>query len=130
MKAKTIAKSANARKAKNAPESVDEYFSSVPEPARAMLAKIRRIIRSTLPAGSLEVISYSMPAFKLNKVLVWYAAFQDHCSLFPTAVVMERLRPDLAGYKISKGTVQFPLDKPLPSALIRKILKARLKMIG
>jgi uncharacterized protein YdhG (YjbR/CyaY superfamily) len=95
-----------------------------------MLAKMRVAIRSALPSDADEVISYRMPAFRLKKVLVWYAAFQDHCSLFPTAAVLDQFRDELTRFKTSKGTVQFPLDKPLPSALIKKLVKARLKQSG
>jgi uncharacterized protein YdhG (YjbR/CyaY superfamily) len=67
-----------------------------------------------------------MPAFRGDHVLVWYAAFADHCSLFPGASILEQLKDELAGFKTSKGTVQFPLDKPLPVALIKRIVKARI----
>lgn len=112
------------------PKSVDEYIAGAPEPARAMLVKMRAAIQSALPAKATGIISYRMPAFKLNKVLVWFAAFQKHCSLFPTAAVLEQFKDDLAGYKTSTGTVQFPLDKPLPIALIKKLVKARLELSG
>ena len=86
---------------------------------------MRAVIRSAVPAQAVEIISYQIPAFKTKKVLVWYAAFAEHCSLFPTASVIEDFKGGLAGYRISKGTVQFPLDKALPTALIKKLLKAR-----
>ena len=72
------------------------------------------------------MISYGIPAFKYKKVLVWYAAFADHCSLFPTAGVIAKFKDELKGYKISKGTVQFPIDKPFPATLLKKMVKARL----
>ncbi len=112
------------------PATVDEYIACTPEPSRAMLTRMRAVIRAALPRQAIEVISYRMPAFKLNKVLVWYAAFKNHCSLFPTGAVIGRLKPELAAYKISKGTVQFPLDRPLPVALIKKLVKARLELSG
>jgi uncharacterized protein YdhG (YjbR/CyaY superfamily) len=74
---------------------------------------------------SIEVISYGIPAFKHDVVLVWYAAFADHCSLFPTAAVIEKFKKELKGFSISKGTIRFPLSKPLPIALIKKLVKAR-----
>lgn len=117
-------------KANSAPKNVDDYLADTPEPARAMLIKMRAAIRSALPAEAAEVISYRMPAFKLNKVLVWFAAFRDHCSLFPTALVLAQFKSELAGYKTAKGTVQFPFDKPLPTPLIKKLVKARLASIG
>ena len=109
----------------SAPRNVDEYFAHVPEPARSRLKQMRAVIRSAVPAQAVEIISYQIPAFKTKKVLVWYAAFAEHCSLFPTASVIEDFKDELVGYRISKGTVQFPLDKALPTALIKKLLKAR-----
>jgi len=70
-------------------------------------------------------MSYGIPAFKHNGMLVWFAAFSKHCSLFPTASVIEAFKNELRGYTISKGTIQFPLDKPLPKGLIKKIVRAR-----
>lgn len=83
------------------------------------------MIRAAAPPEATEAVSYGMSSFRHNGVLVWFAAFSDHCSLFPTASVMEALKSDLKGYHLSKGTIQFPMDKPLPSALIRKIVKLR-----
>lgn len=91
-----------------------------------MLEKMRVMIRSVVPKEAVEVISYGIPAFRKEKIIVWYAAFSDHCSLFPTAAVIEEFKDELKNYAISKGTIQFPLDKPLPSALIKRIVKARL----
>lgn len=112
---------------KSAPKSVDEYLAGVQEPARCMMVKMRSLVRSVLPPEATETISYRMPAFKHKKVLVWFAAFTNHCSLFPTAAVIEQFRDELKGFTISKGTVQFPFDKPLPAALIKKLVKARLE---
>ena len=105
---------------------IDDYLAAVPEPGHDLLVNMRTLIRSALPPEATEVISYRMPAFKLKKVLVWYAAFSDHCSLFPTAAVIDLFKDQLKGYKTAKGTIQFPMDKPLPAALIRKVVKARL----
>ena len=90
---------------------------------------MRALIRSAVPKDATEVISYRMPAFRQKKIIVWYAAFSGHCSLFPTAAVIKKYTDELAGYKISKGTIQFPLDKPLPIALIRRLVKARVAEI-
>lgn len=109
------------------PATVDEYVAAVPEPARNAIAKMRTAIRSVLPAQAVETISYGMPAFKLKRLLVWYGAFQNHCSLFPKATVLEAFKDELKGYTISKGTVQFPIAKPLPTALIKELVKARLR---
>ena len=112
-------------KGRGAVKSVDEYFADVPEPARSMLTEMRTVIRSEVPAEATEVISYGIPAFKHNGVVVWYAAFSDHCSLFPTAAVIEAFKKELKGFATSKGTIYFPTDKPLPTALLRKLVKAR-----
>jgi uncharacterized protein YdhG (YjbR/CyaY superfamily) len=112
-------------KAKGAPKNVDEYLAGVPEPARTTLQKVRAAIQSAAPPEATETISYGMPAFKHNGVLVWFAAFSNHCSLFPTASVIEALKNELKGFRVSKGTVQFPPDKPLPAALVKKMVKLR-----
>jgi uncharacterized protein YdhG (YjbR/CyaY superfamily) len=125
MKKMKSAKSAFAVKARSSPKTVDEYLAGVPEPARTTLNKIRAIIRSAAPSKATETISYGMPAFKYNGILVWFAAFSNHCSLFPTASVIDTLRVDLRGFRISKGTVQFPTDKPLPASLVKKMVKLR-----
>ncbi len=109
------------------PQSVDEYLAGVPEPARSTLKKMRAAIRSALPSDATETISYKILAFKRKNILVWYAAFSDHCSLFPTASVIAEFKDELKGFSTSKGTVHFPADKPLPIALTKKIVKARVK---
>ena len=124
-KAKSSSKRSFGSKGNAPPQNVDEYFATVPEPARAILQKMRAAIRSAVPSEATEVISYRMPAFRHNGVLVWFAAFADHCSLFPTAAVVEKFKNQLKGFSTSKGTIQFPIDKPLPIALIKKIVKAR-----
>jgi len=108
-----------------APKTVAEYISRAPQPSRGMLQQMCAAIRSQVPAGSEEIISYGMPAFKQNRVLVWYAAFSDHCSLFPTAAVIDTFKNELKGFSTSKGTIHFPIEKPLPLALIKKIVKTR-----
>jgi uncharacterized protein YdhG (YjbR/CyaY superfamily) len=120
-------KSAAAAKGDSAPKSVDEYIARVPEPAQGTMKKMRAAIRSAVPSDATETISYKIPAFKHERILVWFAAFSDHCSLFPTASVIEEFKDELKGYATSKGTIHFPTDKPLPTALIKKIVKARVK---
>ena len=115
----------SAAKGNGAPKDVDEYLAGIPEPARNTLKKVRAVIRSAVPAEATECISYGMPAFKNKGVLVWFAAFSKHCSLFPTAAVIEAFKKELKGFSTSKGTIQFPTDKPLPAALLRKMVKAR-----
>jgi len=110
-------------------KTVEGYLAAVPEPARTTLNKVRATIRSVVPAETEEVLSYRIPAFRYKKVLVWYAAFSDHCSLFPTPSVIAQFKEELKDYQIAKGTIQFPVDKPLPAALLKKIVKARLDQI-
>ena len=119
----------SAAKGNRAPKNTDEYLAAVPEPARSTLKKIRAAIRSAAPSGTTETISYGIPAFKYNGVLVWFAAFSNHCSLFPTASVIKAFKNDLKGFSTSKGTIQFPTDKPLPAALVKKLVKARVAHI-
>jgi uncharacterized protein YdhG (YjbR/CyaY superfamily) len=91
------------------------------------LNKIRAAIRSVVPPDATEIICYKIPAFRHKKVLVWYAAFANHCSLFPTAAVIEAFKDELKGSSTSKGTIHFPTDKLMPLALIKKLVKARVK---
>jgi uncharacterized protein YdhG (YjbR/CyaY superfamily) len=114
-----------AAKGKGAGKSVDEYLAGVPEQSRSALNKIRAAIRSAVPAEAVEIISYGIPAFKHKRVLVWYAAFSNHCSLFPTAAVIEEFKDELKGLSTSKGTIHFSVDKPVPAALVKKLVKAR-----
>jgi len=120
---------AGVAKGKGPPKDVDEYLAGVPEPARSTLNKIRAAIRSAAPAEATEIISYGIPALKYKGVLVWYAAFAKHCSFFPTAAVIEEFKNELKGFTLSKGTIQFPTDKPLPMALVKKMVKARVKQV-
>src|SRR5258705_3184365 len=128
MKKAKSGKSRSTAKASVAPKDVDEYLATVPEPARSTLNKMRATIRSAVPPEATEVISYRMPAFKHNRVLVWFAAFSDHCSLFPTAAVIGKFENELKTFSTSKGTLHFPTNKPLPTALIRKLVKARVAL--
>jgi uncharacterized protein YdhG (YjbR/CyaY superfamily) len=115
-------------KSGKAAKTVDEYLAGTPEPARSTLTHIRKIIKSVVPKESTEVISYRIPMFKYNGMLVGYAAFAKHCSLFPTGSgVIEKFAKELKGYKTSRGTIQFPSDKPLPDALVKKIVRERVK---
>lgn len=108
-------------------ELVDAYLEKVPEPARTTLNKLRADIRKLVPKEATEGISYGMPAFKYKGGLVGYAAFKSHCSLFPmSGSALEPFADEVAPWKTSKGTLQFPPDKPLPAALLKKIVKARI----
>jgi uncharacterized protein YdhG (YjbR/CyaY superfamily) len=110
-----------------APKTMDEYLAAVPEPARTTLSKVRAIIRSVVPAEATEAISYGMPTFRYNGALLAFGAFKNHCSFFPMSLaVMAALKDDLKKFETSKGTIHFPLDKPLPATLVKKLVKARL----
>ncbi|HKW99826.1 MAG TPA: DUF1801 domain-containing protein [Bryobacteraceae bacterium] len=109
------------------PKTIDEYLSTVPEPARSTLKRVRAVIRSVAPKDATEAISYRIPTFKYKGSLVAFAAFKNHCSLFPMSMaVIAACKGDLAKYETSKGTIRFPLDKPLPAALLKKIVKGRI----
>jgi uncharacterized protein YdhG (YjbR/CyaY superfamily) len=127
-KAKSV-KHGGAAKNNSAPKTVDEYLDAIPEPARSTLDTIRATIRAAAPPESIEIISYGMPGFKHGEVLMWYAGFAKHCSLFPSAAVIEAFKKELKGFVISKGTIQFTTDKPLPAALVKKMVKARVAHI-
>jgi len=115
----------SAAKGDGAPKDVDEYLASVPESARSTLIKIRAAIRSAVPREATETISYRIPAFEYKGMLVWFAAFSKHCSLFPGSSVIEAFQNELKGFSTSKGTIHFPMDKPVPTVLIKKLVKAR-----
>jgi uncharacterized protein YdhG (YjbR/CyaY superfamily) len=112
-----------------APKTIDDYLAGVPEPAHSTMQKVRAAIRSSLPPSATETISYKIPAFRHGEVIIWFAAFANHCSLFPTARIIEMFKNELKPYTISKGTIQFPTGRPLPAALIKKMVKARLAQI-
>lgn len=110
------------------PKTVDEYLAKVPEPAHSTLTHIRKVIRSVVPQEATEAISYGIPMFKYNGMLIGYAAFSKHCSLFPTGSgVIEKFKKELAGYKTSRGTIQFPSDEGFPDGLLKKIVRARVR---
>jgi uncharacterized protein YdhG (YjbR/CyaY superfamily) len=106
--------------------AVESYLARVKEPARSTLERIRELIRAAAPEEAEECLSYRMPAFRYKGALVAYAAFKDHCSFFPMqSSLMDQMQEEVANYRTAKGTLQFPLDKPLPAALVRKMVKAR-----
>jgi uncharacterized protein YdhG (YjbR/CyaY superfamily) len=120
------ARMGSAGKAADGPEAVDAYLDQVPEPARTTLQRVRATIRAAVPKESTEGLSYGMPAFRYKGALVAYAAFKDHCSFFPMqASLIDQMKDELAGYRTSKGTLQFAVDKPLPATLVKKMVKAR-----
>ena len=108
------------------PENTDVYISSFPKEVQKVLKQMRATIKAAAPEAE-EVISYAMPAFKLNGMLVWFAAHTNHIGFYPRASGIETFKNELKDYKMSKGAVQFPLDKSLPLALITKMVKFRVK---
>jgi uncharacterized protein YdhG (YjbR/CyaY superfamily) len=108
------------------PKTVDEYLERVPEPARTTLNKVRAVIRSVAPPETSESISYGIPTFKYKGMLASYAAFSDHCSLFPGAGPTIEFKDDLKNFQTSKGTIRFAPNKPFPASLLRKLVKARI----
>jgi uncharacterized protein YdhG (YjbR/CyaY superfamily) len=117
---------ARMKKGEAVAREVDDYLAGVPEPARTTLSKIRATIRSVVPAEATEGISYGVPSFKYKGPVAGYAAFPDHCSLFVmSGTLLEGFEKELRGYSTSKGAVRFPIDKPLPAALVKKLVKAR-----
>jgi uncharacterized protein YdhG (YjbR/CyaY superfamily) len=115
-----------AAKRNAAAKDVDEYLARVPEPARSTLNRIRSVVRSAVPREATEAISYRIPTFRYKGPLVGFAAFPDHCSLFPmNPSVIEAFKSELKDFHTSKGTIRFPVDKPLPATLVKKLVKAR-----
>jgi uncharacterized protein YdhG (YjbR/CyaY superfamily) len=114
------------RKPKTGAQLVDEYLRGTSEPARTTLQKVRAIIQSVAPADATEGISYGIPMFKYKGMLASLAAFSDHCSLFPGAGPTVKFKNELKNFETSKGTIRFALDRPLPAALVEKMVKARI----
>ncbi len=115
-----------ARRATAAPASVDAYLAKVPADQRAALEALRRTIRAAAPEAD-EVISYQIPAFRKDGILVYYAAFEDHCSFFPGSVVTQRkFAAELKPFAAGKGTIHFTPERPLPAGLVTRIVRARL----
>src|ERR1700687_4222735 len=114
----------SAAKGSGAPKDVDEYLAGVPKPARGTLNKVRAAIRSAAPPEATEAISYGIPTFKYKGGLIAFAAFKKHCSLLPMSrSVMAPFRNELEGYETSKGTIRFPVNRPPPAALLKKMVK-------
>ncbi len=103
---------------------IDQYISAFPADVQEKLQKIRETIRTAAPAAQ-EAISYGMPAFQLQGILVYFAAFKNHIGFFPTPSGIEQFRDELSAYEPSKGTVRFALDKPVPYDLISRIVTFR-----
>jgi uncharacterized protein YdhG (YjbR/CyaY superfamily) len=114
-------------KARDAAMQVRKYLAAQPVATRRRLKQMRDVIRSVAP-GAAEAFSYGIPGFKLDgRAFIWYAGFKQHTSLYPMGDAIRRAHAgELKGYKTSKGTVQFPLDEPLPTALVKRLVRARL----
>lgn len=111
-------------------QEIDDYLAKVPEPKRATLQKLRESIRDILPRAD-EVISYGMPGFRHNgTVIAGFAAFKNHLAYLPhSGSVLAELHDELADYESTEGSLHFPIDKPLPKALVKKLISARLKQV-
>ena len=110
--------------------SVEQYLNVLPSDQRARVEELRSYLQKLLPEDAIEVISYNMPAFKLKKVIVYFAAHKEHIGFYPTAKPIEVFKDELADYKFSKGAIQFPYNRPMPEELIKKIVDFRLKDLG
>jgi uncharacterized protein YdhG (YjbR/CyaY superfamily) len=109
---------------RTAPKDIDAYISGFPQDIQKILQKLRTAIKKAAP-GATEAISYQMPTFKLHGNLVHFAAFTNHIGFYPTPKGIDAFRSELAGYKKGKGSIQFPIDEPLPLDLITKIVHIR-----
>ncbi len=109
-----------------APTTIDEYIAGFPPDVQKILKKIRETIREAAP-GAQETIKYRMPTFLLNGNLVYFAAFKNHIGFYPIPTGIEKFKKELSVYEQGKGSVQFPLDKPIPYDLITRIVKFRVK---
>jgi len=111
---------------KKIPATVDEYIAQFPEDVQSIMQQIRAVIHEAAP-DVVEKISYQMPAFHYKGVLVWFGGHTNHIGFYPTGEGIEAFKGELSGYKYSKGAIQFPLGKPMPFDLIRRIVKYRLE---
>jgi uncharacterized protein YdhG (YjbR/CyaY superfamily) len=107
-------------------KSVDEYISTFPKNVQIILEEFRQAIREAAPDAT-EAISYQMPAFKQNGILVWFAAHKNHIGFYPRVSAIEAFKDKLSSYEVSKGTVQFPLDELIPFDLIKEMVRFRVK---
>ncbi|NIK75398.1 uncharacterized protein YdhG (YjbR/CyaY superfamily) [Paenibacillus castaneae] len=106
-------------------ESIDDYISNFPQEVQEILESLRKVIKESAPAAK-EKISYQMPAFDLHGNLVYFAAYKKHIGFYPTASGIRAFKHELSQYKGAKGSVQFPIEKPMPYELISKIVKFRM----
>jgi uncharacterized protein YdhG (YjbR/CyaY superfamily) len=106
--------------------TIDEYIATYPKNVQIILKEIRHTIKEAAPEAK-ETISYQMPAFKQNGVLVWFAAFKDHISFFPKVSAIEAFKEKLSSYQTSTGTIQFPMNQPIPLDLVKEVVRFRVK---
>lgn len=111
------------------PKNIDDYIAGFPKDIQTILKQIRETIRKTAPLAE-ETISYNMPAFKMKKVLVYFAAYKNHLGFYALPSGNKAFQKELSKYKTGKGSIQFPLNKKIPFDLIKKIVKFRLKEIS
>ncbi|OLC31933.1 MAG: hypothetical protein AUH31_01635 [Armatimonadetes bacterium 13_1_40CM_64_14] len=111
---------------KKAPKNIDDYIEDFPKNIQRLLRKMRSAIRKAAPQAQ-ETISYRIPTFTLRGYLVHFAAFKHHVSFFPTSSPMRAFKRELSSYRVSRGTIQFPLERPLPLTLVRRIVKFRVR---
>jgi uncharacterized protein YdhG (YjbR/CyaY superfamily) len=107
-------------------ETIDEYIAIFPKNVQEILEELRQVIKDSAPNAE-EAISYQMPAFRLNGVLVYFAAFKNHIGFYPTSSAVAEFKKELSRYELSKGTIRFPLDEPIPFDLVKKIVKFRVR---
>ncbi|MDD1775791.1 MAG: DUF1801 domain-containing protein [Candidatus Methanomethylicus sp.] len=108
------------------PSTIDEYIAGFPSNIQVLLNELKETIQKAAP-DAVETISYQMPAFRLNGILVYFAAFKDHIGFFPTSSGVSRFKDELSCYKLSKGTIRFPLSDPLPKDLVTRIVQFRVQ---
>jgi len=107
-------------------QTVEQYLAALPKTERDLLETLRKTIRQAAPRAE-EVISYNMPAFKLSGMLVWYAAYKKHIGFYPRPSGIEAFKDELTAYKTSKGAIQFPIEEGIPTSLVKKIVRFRIK---
>ncbi len=107
-------------------KDVSEYISFFPKHTQTLLKQVRKVVKDAAP-DAVEVISYGMPAYKLDKMLLYFAAFEKHIGFYPMASAIVEFKEEIAGFKSAKGSIQFPIGKPLPIKLMTKIVKFRVK---
>ena len=107
-------------------KTIDEYIATFPREVQHVLEEMRQTIKDSAPEAE-ETISYNMPAFKQNGILVWFAAFKNHIGFYPKVSALEAFKEKLTAYKVSKGTVRFPLKEPIPYDLVKEIVRFRVK---